>query len=186
MEDANRLWEFAVAVYEQEVVKAACLRVQARYGLAISLLLGAIWTGKHGYGRLGATDLETSIRRAVEWHRDVIEPLRALRRQLRQQPPAGAEEATHQLRRQLVEAELNAERIEQQLFLEDFPKGLKAAPPEERWRDAAVNASLLMRKSCPRPEPEALDALAQIIHSICPEAQYGELYLEIEGVWRVT
>jgi uncharacterized protein (TIGR02444 family) len=186
MEDAKRLWEFAVAVYEQETVKSACLRVQARYGLSISLLLGSIWTGTQGYGRLGLTDLETTVRRAMEWHRDVIEPIRALRRQLRQQPPPGAEAATHHLRRQLVEAELNAERIEMRLFLEDFPKGLPKAPENELWRDAAVNSSLLMRKNSPRPEPEALDSLAQIIGAVSPETPYEQLFTQIEAVWRVA
>ncbi|RFA31106.1 TIGR02444 family protein [Alkalilimnicola ehrlichii] len=185
MDEADKLWEFAVAVYEDETVKSTCLNVQARYGLSVSLLLGSIWTGIQGYGRLGATDLETTIRRSVEWHRDVIEPIRAVRRQLRQQPPAGAEEATHALRRQLVDAELDAERLEQRLFLEDFTATDPASAEPERWRDAAVNASLLTRKSCPRPEPEALDALARIIHAICPQANYADLYGEIENVWAV-
>lgn len=181
--EAEQLWNFAVEIYEQEVVKAACLRVQARYGLSISLLLGAIWAGVRGHGRLGATELETAIRRGMEWHRDVIEPTRALRRLLRQQPPNGVEQQTQELRKQLLEAELNAERIEQRLFLEDLPRGLPVAPEPERWRDAAINGALLMRKSCPRPEPEAQDALAQIVHAACPQTPYGDLYREIESVW---
>lgn len=184
--EADQLWDFAVALYDQEPVKAACLRVQARYGLSISLLLGAIWTGMNGYGRLGATELETAIRRAMEWHRDVIEPMRALRRALRQQPPAGVEQETQQLRKQLLDAELNGERIEQRLFLQDFPKGLPAALEGERWRDAVINGALLMRKSCPRPEPEAQDGLAQIVHAACPATPYGELYQAIESVWVVS
>lgn len=183
-DEADKLWDFAVALYDQEPVKAACLRVQARYGLSISLLLGAIWTGIHGYGRLGATELETTIRRAMEWHRDVIEPMRALRRLLRQQPPAGVEGDTQLLRKQLVDAELDAERIEQKLFLMDFPRELDTAPNGEYWRDAATNGALLMRKSCPRPESEAQDALALIVHSACPDTPYGELYQEIETAWK--
>jgi uncharacterized protein (TIGR02444 family) len=184
--DAEHLWDFAVAVYEEDGIKAACLRVQARYGLSISLLLGAIWAGMNGYGRLGATELETTIRRALEWHRDVIEPMRALRRLLRQQPPGGVEQQTHELRKQLLEAELNAERIEQRLFLQDFARDLPVAPEAERWRDAAINGALLMRKSCPRPEPEAQDALAQIIHAACPQTPFGDLYREIESAWVVS
>src|SRR5690554_2551906 len=161
---AKELWDFSLAIYGQEPIKAACLRVQARYGLSISLLLGAIWAGREGYGRLGATDLETTIRRATEWHREVIEPMRAMRRLLRQ-PPSGVEEETHALRKQLVDAELDAEQIEQRLFLMDFPSGLPTAAEGETWRDAATNGALLMRKSCPRPEPEAQDGLAQIVHA---------------------
>jgi uncharacterized protein (TIGR02444 family) len=177
-EEADKLWDFAVALYEQEPVKAACLNVQARYGLSISLLLGAIWTGINGYGRLGATELETTIRR------EVIEPVRALRRLLRQQPPGGVEGDTQVLRKQLVNAELDAERIEQRLFLMDFPSTLRSEPNGELWRDAATNGALLMRKSCPRPEPEAQDGLARIVHAACPRTPYGELYQEIESAWK--
>jgi uncharacterized protein (TIGR02444 family) len=182
--DAARLWDFAVALYEMEGVKQACLRVQARYGLSISTLLGCIWIGAQGYGRLGATDMETAIRRGVEWHREVIEPMRALRRRLRQQPPAGLERKTERLRRQLLQQELEAERIEQRLFLEDLPAAPPEADPGQRWRDATANATLYTRKSCPRPEPEALAALGLILQQAFPEISRAALEAEAESVWR--
>lgn len=182
-QQAARLWDFAVAIYEMEGVKKACLSIQARYGLSISLLLGAVWSGAEGYGRLGATELETAIRRGVEWHRDIIEPMRALRRRLRQSPPQGMERRTERLRHQLLEQELEAERIEQRLFLEDFPPDRRAAPPAERWRDAAANAALLTRKSCPRPEPEALEALSLILRTAFPEVAADDLVAEAVTAW---
>lgn len=184
--NAEKLWQFAVAIYEIEAVKAACLRIQARYGLSISLVLGAIWLGAKGHGRMGATDMEDAIRRAMEWHREVIEPMRALRRKLRQQPPKGIEDDTHELRRELLESELKAERIEQELFLLDFPEGLPVAAEGQHWRDAAVNSALLTRKHCPLPEPEALDALAQIISAACPGTPFPEMYEVLESVWKVS
>lgn len=182
--DAARLWDFAVSLYEMEGVKQACLRVQARYGLSISTLLGCIWIGAHGHGRLGATDMETAIRRGIEWHREVIEPMRALRRRLRQQPPAGLERKTERLRHQLLQQELEAERIEQRLFLEDLPPKLPEAAAPERWRDATANAALYTRKSCPRPEPEALDALGLILQQAFPEVSRDALQAEAESFWR--
>lgn len=184
-DDASELWKFAVALYEDDDVKAACLRVQARYGLSISLLLGAIWIGVNGYGQLGATEWETTARRAMEWHRDVIEPIRALRRQLRLQPPAGVEVQTHELRHQLVEAELGAERIEMRLLLQDLPHELPVAPSSERWRDAVINAVLMVRKNCPRPEQEAIDALVSIIHAATPATSVSELRQAINDAWQI-
>ncbi|NLO81015.1 MAG: TIGR02444 family protein [Xanthomonadaceae bacterium] len=183
--DPLELWNFAVALYEEEDVKAACLRVQARYGLSISLLLGAIWIGINGFGRFGATDMEMVIRRAMEWHREVIEPIRALRRQLRREPPQGVEEQTHALRHQLVEAELEAERIEMRLLLQDLPDDLPVSPPAERWRDAAINASLLMRKHCPRLEREAEEALVRIILAASPDTPQVLLCQQIRSLWLV-
>jgi len=185
-EEATALWDFAVGVYDLAGIKDACLAVQARYGLSISTLLGAIWVGAHGHGRLGATQLETTIRRAVEWHREVIEPMRALRRRLRQQPPPGLEARTEALRHQVLEQELEAERIEQRLFLEDFPRGAcPVSSVHERWRDATANAALYTRKSCPRPESEALEALALILGAAFPEIPAEAIQREAAGIWRV-
>ncbi|WP_440997617.1 TIGR02444 family protein [Arhodomonas sp. SL1] len=185
-EEAAALWDFAVRVYDMAGIKDACLAVQARYGLSISTLLGAIWAGAHGHGRLGATQLETTVRRAIEWHREVIEPMRALRRRLRQQPPPGLEARTEALRREVLRQELEAERIEQHLFLEDFPRGECAvSPAEERWRDATANAALYTRKSCPRPEAEALDALALILGAAFPDVDAAAIKREAAGIWRV-
>lgn len=136
------------------------------------------------YGRLGSTDLvEIAIRRGMEWHRDVIQPIRSLRRQLRQQPPVGVEAETHELRHQLVQAELAAERIEQRLYLQDLPDNLPVSA--EPWRDAAINAALMMRKNCPQPEPEALGALVEILQAASPETPTAELHQEVASVWIV-
>lgn len=183
--EARRLWDFAVALYDMEGVKQACLSVQARYGLSISTLLGAIWAGAEGQGRLGATDLEIAIRRAVEWHREIIEPMRALRRRLRQHPPAGLEESTERLRRQVPAQELEAERIEQRLFLEDLPGGLAASPERERWRDATSNAALYARKSCPRPDAEVLQSLGLILQQAFPGVSREALEEEAGAAWRL-
>lgn len=181
---AGELWRFAVAIYEDEAVKGHCLSIQARYGLSISILLGAIWAGAQGYGRLGATHLEMAIRRGVEWHREIIEPMRALRWRLRQQPPAGLESRTEALRHSLLEEELEAERIEQRLFLEDFPRDAPVADEGDRWRDAAANAACYTRKSCPRPEQPALESLGAILHSVFPAISAHDLEREAEAFWQ--
>lgn len=181
---ADELWAFAVAIYEDDSVKAHCLSIQARYGLSISILLGAIWAGAHGYGRLGATHLEMAIRRGVEWHREIIEPMRALRWRLRQQPPGGLEERTESLRHRLLDEELEAERIEQRIFLEDFPTDAPIADEGERWRDATANAACYTRKSCPRPEQPALKSLGIILHSVFPAIAAEDLEREAEAFWR--
>jgi len=181
---ADELWAFAVAVYEDEAVKRHCLSIQARYGLSISILLGAIWAGANGYGRLGATHLEMAIRRGVEWHREIIEPMRALRWRLRQQPPAGMLDRTEALRHRLLDEELEAERIEQRLFLEDFPEHAPVSDEGERWRDAAANAACYTRKSCPRPEQPALTSLGVILHSTFPAIAAKDLEGEAEAFWR--
>jgi uncharacterized protein (TIGR02444 family) len=181
---AARLWAFAVAIYEDEAVKSHCLSIQARYGLSISILLGCVWAGANGYGRLGATHLEMAIRRGVEWHREIIEPMRSLRWRLRQNPPPGLKARTESLRHRLLDEELEAERIEQRLFLEDFPADTPVADEGEHWRDAAANAACYTRKSCPQPEQPALKSLGAILHSVFPAIAAEDLEHEAEVFWR--
>ncbi|WP_338036057.1 TIGR02444 family protein [Halorhodospira abdelmalekii] len=183
MDDSERLWRFAETVYARAGVEAACLKLQARYGLSISMLLAAVWSGLQGYGRFGVTNIEGAIRRGQEWDREVIEPLRALRRHLKLHPPRGAEEETQQLRKELINAELRAESIEQQLFLQDLPDGLPAAPPAQRWRDAAWNAGVVVRRKCPSCDPEAVSAIACILAAACDDLDSATVVEEVKRAW---
>lgn len=183
MDDSERLWLFAEDVYGREGVQAACLKLQARYGLSISMLLAAVWSGLQGYGRFGVTNVEGAIRRGQEWDREVIEPLRALRRHLKLHPPKGAEEETYQLRKQLISSELRAEAIEQQLFLQDLPRDLPACPEGERWRDAAWNAGVVVRRKCPGCDAEAVSAISRILAAACEDLDTGTVVEEVKRAW---
>ncbi|MBK1650655.1 TIGR02444 family protein [Halorhodospira halochloris] len=183
VDDSERLWRFAEDVYGREGVQAACLKLQARYGLSISMLLAAIWSGLQGYGRFGVTNVEGAIRRGQEWDREVIDPLRALRRHLKLHPPKGAEDETYQLRKQLINSELTAEAIEQQLFLQDLPSGLPASPDGQRWRDAAWNAGVVVRRKCPRCDAEAVSAIARILAAACEDLDAGTVVEEVKRAW---
>ncbi len=183
VDDAERLWAFAEDVYRRPGVEAACLKLQSRYGLSISLLLCAIWTGLEGRGRLGVSDVEATVRRAQEWDREVIDPLRALRRHLKLHPPQGVEDETYAVRKQLIETEMGAERIEQRLFLNDYPGDASASPTGERWRDAAWNAGLVVRRKCPSCDPEAVSAIARVLVESCTHLELKAAVDAVQAVW---
>lgn len=183
MEDAQRLWRFAEDVYQRPGVEPACLKLQARYGLSLSLLFAAVWSGLEGRGRLGVSNVETAIRRGQEWDREVIDPLRALRRHLKLHPPQDVAEETYRLRKRLIDAELHAEALEQELFLHDLPTDLPASPEGERWRDAAWNAGVVVRRKCPTCDPEAISAIAQVLAEACAELDPEVAAEEVQRAW---
>ncbi|WP_144446144.1 TIGR02444 family protein [Halorhodospira halophila] len=183
MDESERLWRFAEDIYARPGVEAACLKLQARYGLSISLLLAAVWSGLEGRGRLGVSSAEGAIRRGQEWDREVIAPLRALRRHLKLHPPRDLADDNHELRKQLIAAELRAEAIEQKLFLQDLPADLPAAAESERWRDAAWNAGVVVRRKCPTCDPEAVSAIARILCEACDELGNETATQEVRRVW---
>mgnify|MGYP000279383431 FL=1 len=183
-DEPARLWRFAEEVYARPGVEAACLKLQARYGLSISLLMAAIWSGLEGRGRLGVSSAEAAVRRGQEWDREVIDPLRALRRHLKLHPPRGVAEDSHELRKQLIAAELRAEAIEQQLFLNDLPADeLSASPAGERWRDATWNAGMVLRRRCPTCDPEAVSAVARILAEACEGLADAAIEEEVRRAW---
>jgi uncharacterized protein (TIGR02444 family) len=115
-------WDFSKAVYAQDGVQAACLALQAR-GLDVNLALWIVWTIV--YGRDPEPAIGAAIDRSALWSARVVKPLRAAREGLKH-PPDFVESAHAQaLRRDVLAAELEAERLEQ-LALE----GLSRSCPE--------------------------------------------------------
>ena len=79
---SNDFWEFSLATYETGGVAQAALLVQDEMGLDINLILYASWLESLGLTltRNHLAELESRIER---WQREVVIPLRAVRRQLK-------------------------------------------------------------------------------------------------------
>jgi uncharacterized protein (TIGR02444 family) len=109
---ARGLWDFSLAVYDRPGVAAACLALQDRHGLDVNLLLFCCWASSMERALDPAT-LAAAEAAVSTWRNQVVRPMRALRRRLKREVegfPAGEVEA---LRGRLLEAELEAERLEQ-------------------------------------------------------------------------
>ncbi len=136
---ARDLWTFSLAVYDQPGVAAACLGLQDRHGLDVNLLLFCCWAGVCGQ-TLNAAKLR-KLEEAVEsWSREVVNPLRAVRRRLKTEP----DDAAQDLRAKVLQLEIEAERLEQVRLLAALP--LAAGDPEPRLAGANLRAYVLSRK----------------------------------------
>jgi uncharacterized protein (TIGR02444 family) len=111
--DAEAFWAFSLDLYARPGVAASCLRLQDESGLDVNLLLLCCWIARSGRGRLSEADIAAAEARARSWRREVIAPLRAVRRGLKNLPDA----ASLALYAELKEIELRAEREEQRLLL---------------------------------------------------------------------
>ncbi|MGE7990734.1 TIGR02444 family protein [Pseudomonas sp. NPDC089554] len=102
----DELWNHALALYARPGVESACLALQA-LGADVCLLLCATWLEAR---RVPASALRASELRAIAepWQRDVVEPLRMLRRQWRSLAQGDVQLAA--LREQVKALELDAER----------------------------------------------------------------------------
>lgn len=130
---------FAVAVHDRPGVADACVALQDRFDVDVNILLYAAYIG--AVRRRSATpDGLAAARTHVDaWHRDVVRPLRAVRRLLKTGPPPAPTPQTDEVRKQVAKAELDAEFVELDL-LGDWAAGLDDAPgtgsPSELARTA--------------------------------------------------
>ena len=100
------LWSFASACYARPGVESTCLQLQEQ-GLDVCLLLCALWLECRGVA-VAEARLEQLQGISQSWQRDVVTPLRELRRSWR--TAAAGDPLLARLRQQIKGLELDAER----------------------------------------------------------------------------
>lgn len=134
-------WNFSLEVYAGEGVAAACLDLQERRGCDVNVLLFCCWLGASGRPTLTAERLRAILKESDPWQAEIVRPLRAVRRLLKDRPwPAALPETIDSTRRKLADAELAAEHAEQlHLAALHAPPADRDRPPEKRLRAAVGN-----------------------------------------------
>ena len=127
------LWQFSLAFYAKPGVAPALLRLQDRDGSDINVILYALWLGLQGR-RLDAEGLAEAAMAAAPLHAGVVEPLRALRRRLKDEP----DPEVQRLRERIKELELEGEEAIQRR-LAALP-----VPAETGPHSAAANLDLCL------------------------------------------
>jgi uncharacterized protein (TIGR02444 family) len=109
--NSEGLTEFALSLYGRPGVSEICLVLQDEHGADVTLLLFAIWLGARRRtsvtgGRIA--EIDTSLH---PWRNEVIQPLRGVRRYLKDAGMPRFDAAAEVLRSKVKEAELDAEMI---------------------------------------------------------------------------
>lgn len=122
------LWDYALKLYARPGVEAACLQLQEG-GDDICLLLAGAWLQRRG---TPCRDEHVQALRelAEPWQREVVAPLRQMRRAWRTTAAQDLELAT--LRERLKRLELEAERLLLQR-LETLAAGWPSGVAEDDW-----------------------------------------------------
>ena len=81
-------WSFAVELYARPAVSEACLALQDRLGGDVCLLLFALFIAREHQIGLADGDLASLDAAVADWRREVIEPLRSVRRRFQLPPEA--------------------------------------------------------------------------------------------------
>ncbi|WP_160349121.1 TIGR02444 family protein [Bordetella sp. 02P26C-1] len=102
----------AIALYGCEGVSEACLTLQERVQLDVNVLLFAAWMGVRLARSMRPQDIEEAAIQIRQWHREIVLPLRAVRRRLKTGPAPAPNDHTDALRAKVQSVEIAAELVE--------------------------------------------------------------------------
>ena len=140
------LWRFSLAFYSRPSVAEALIALQDRAGLDVNVILFAIWSGAARGHRLEAAELRRAEAAIAPLQREVVEPMRDLRRRLRRESDGDMQA----LRRRISVLELAAERAAEARLA-----AAATAPAGENERFASANANLALYLGAEAPSAEA-------------------------------
>ncbi len=139
---SQNFWNFSLDLYSQARVADACLDLQNSYGLDVNMLLFCYWHGVN-LGEFPAKTLELAWGFSQTWKREAVQPLRNVRRWMKEQ--ANAHSTFNQpqfeaLRTRIKFDELAAEKYQQE-FLEQIALA-RAEQPGGNKGPEACNSNL--------------------------------------------
>ena len=143
LEIDNPFWRFSLRVYATPGVAEECLEVQDAVGVDVNVKLYAAWLGVTRGVALEDADLRRIDAAVAAWSAGVVQPLRSVRRGLKQSPDISDVEV-QALRNRVASVELLSEQVEQaMLYRLADQTGRRLAEPEAALRGnvAAVLAS---------------------------------------------
>jgi len=155
-------WNFSLELYAGEGVAEACLDLQERRGCDVNILLFCCWLGASGRPTLTSARLRTILTASDAWQAEIVRPLRAVRRLLKDRPwPDAMPETVDAVRRRVADAELAAEHAEQiKLASLHSPSADRDRPVEKRLRAAVGNLGVYA--VCLGVTPDAKDRAAVV------------------------
>jgi uncharacterized protein (TIGR02444 family) len=146
---AHPAWDFAVRLYGAPGVAPACLELQERHGIDVTLMLFCLWLGTPVAARLPVL-----MQASKEWRASAVAPIRAARRWLK----SGVETAA--LYQAVLKAEIDCEHGELLALarLAEAGPALEAGPAS-----AAENLAAFLDASGVRPGEADQSAIAAIL-----------------------
>ena len=111
----NKLWSFALTIYQLDAVAPACLDLQEQCQIDVPLMLCAVFACLQGKA-ISNEDLIGLHNLASPWQSDIVQSLRRIRTQLKTGPSPAPNAVTEDLRNRVKAAELAAEKIQLEMM----------------------------------------------------------------------
>ena len=141
----NPFWDFSLIHYAKAPVQRLCLRLQEQAGANVNIVLFTLWLAS--LERIFENDAVAGNTDLLNWHDGVIMPLRQARCAVKH---CQAEQSA--LYEAVKEAELDAERFEQDMLCELLPEFRVPNPQVLQYGapEYPANAALGLLRYCPQ------------------------------------
>jgi uncharacterized protein (TIGR02444 family) len=136
----EEFWRFSLAFYDHPGVAEALIALQDRDSANVNLMLFALWLGVSGRPSIDSALLAAAAQTAGALGTEIVEPLRALRRKLRDHPDRDVQK----LREAIKALELAGEKLIQQRLARLARRGCSTIPPEACLATAHANLALYL------------------------------------------
>ncbi|SFM00962.1 TIGR02444 family protein [Marinobacter zhejiangensis] len=156
----NPLWRYALIAWSCPKVEQACLELQAR-NWSVTRILAAGWLAVEG------RDYETEAAIVQRWREQMTNALRMTRKQIPRHQPA-----LSSLRKQLANAELEAERVELALAYESLRRPGKADTGKLTQAER-IRANLRAVSPTHNFDQETGRLLDALVHHLPQDSSYG-------------
>ncbi|HXF87537.1 MAG TPA: TIGR02444 family protein [Xanthobacteraceae bacterium] len=158
-------WQFSIKFYAVPGVAPACIRLQDEAGVDVNVLFFLLWNASQGRS-LSEAEVQQADHAVAPWRSITVIPLREIRRTLKTAQSIVDRDAAESFRNRIKQAELEAERLEQEaLFtlVKTGRFGRAGAVPLD-----AARASIAAYEALLRPLPrEPLDTILAAFAKHC-------------------
>ena len=139
----NPFWNFSLQFYSQDGVADILLWFQEECQVDINLILYCCWAGISQTPVLRATDI-TFLRQIVDrWQSEIVQPLRSLRQTLKIDARGAPVSQVAGVRASLQQAELEAERLQQDMLHTSAPREAHKTLDESEGRQHTISNLVL-------------------------------------------
>lgn len=173
--DNNLFWVFSIETYQAPHVEDGLLLLQDRHGLDVNIILLCCWLGGCGI-RVKDKSVQQLIDETLSWRKNVIEPLRQMRRMIKRELPAVSKLDTERFRKHVKRVELEAEKFQQDVLyhiLTTLP-GLNAKDADRAGLMRSNLLTLFAVSQCDVDRVVIRPLLERLITSACDVMQISE------------
>ena len=163
----NPFWDFSLQVYGKRDLADILLWFQDECQMDINLVLYCCWAGVSLTPKVSPTEM-TLIRRTVNrWQSEIVQPLRFLRQTLKADSRGISTDGVEDLRAIIQQAELNAERLQQDILHERFSRELNQTLDQEEGRRHVVsNLVLYLTEMWGKPKPSQMVRVEELADAL--------------------